>query len=200
VIKIKTILFDLGNVLAYIDFTAFWHELGFLQEQESSRYADGYKIWTRQYETGFISTHEYLQGLRTVFNKRFTNERLEHAFGNILLEPVDGMMDIVRRVSRTHQTALVSNTNEIHYAASLKKFEVLGLLHQHYLSYRLHVMKPAQGFYNAIIKDQKINSAEMLFIDDLPVNVEGARAAGMHAVQFENTAQLESVLKSLDVL
>jgi HAD superfamily hydrolase (TIGR01509 family) len=61
-------------------------------------------------------------------------------------------------------------------------------------------MKPAHGFYDAIIKDQRIDPSEMLFIDDLLVNVEGAQTAGMQALQFENPAQLEVTLKTLGVL
>jgi glucose-1-phosphatase len=198
--QIKTLLFDLGNVLAYIDFDKFWRSLGLVRPEEIAPFADGYKSWTRQYETGFISTNEYLNGLNSVFGNRFNNKQLEHAFASIILEPVNGMMDVVKRVSRTYQTALVSNTNEIHYKLSLKKFEMLSVLYKHYLSYQMHVMKPAQGFYNAIIKDQKIDSAEMLFIDDLLVNVEGAQEAGMQAVKFENPEKLKVTLKILGVL
>jgi putative hydrolase of the HAD superfamily len=198
--KIKTVLFDLGNVIAHIEFDAFWRTVGFFTPQEIAPFKEGYRIWTLQYETGHIPTSEYLDGLAKVFSRRFTNEQLEKAFTNIIQEPVDGMMDIVQRVSREHQTALVSNTNEIHYKISLEKFGVLGVLHKHYLSHKMRVMKPAHGFYDAIIKDQKIDPSEMLLIDDLLVNVDGAQAAGMQAIKFENPAQLEGTLKTLNVL
>jgi HAD superfamily hydrolase (TIGR01509 family) len=110
------------------------------------------------------------------------------------------MLDIVKRVSRTHRTALVSNTNEIHYKISLKKFAVLNVLHKHYLSYQMHVMKPVLGFYIAIIKDQKIDPSQVLLIDDLITNVEGAQAVGMQAVKFNNSKQLEETLKTFGVL
>ncbi|MGD1046104.1 MAG: HAD family phosphatase [Bacteroidota bacterium] len=199
-VQIKTVLFDLGNVLAYINFDEFWCSLGFLRPEEIALFADGYKLWTHQYEIGLVSTNEYLTGLRSVFGHRFNFDQLEQAFANIIWEPVDGMRDIVRRVSRTHRTALVSNTNEIHYKISLEKFDVLGVLHKHYLSYQMHIMKPALGFYAAIIKDQKIDPSEMLLIDDLITNVEGAQAAGMQAIKFESPAQLEETLITLGVL
>jgi putative hydrolase of the HAD superfamily len=198
--QIKTVLFDLGNVLAFIDFHKFWSSLGFLRPEEIAPFTDGYTSWTRQFESGFVSKSEYLTGLHSVFGHRFTIEQLEKAFANIIQDPIDRMMDIVKRVSRGHRTALVSNTNEIHYKVSLKKFGVLDALRTHYLSYQLRVMKPAHGFYDAIIKDQRIDPSEMLFIDDLLVNVEGAQTAGMQALQFENPAQLEVTLKTLGVL
>jgi glucose-1-phosphatase len=198
--RIRLLLFDLGNVLAYIDFNEFWRSLGFLLPEEITPFADGYTSWTHQYETGIISTDKYFVGLQSVFRRRFKIEQLERAFVNIMREPVDGMMEIVKRVSRTHRTALVSNTNEIHYKISLEKFEVLRVLHKHYLSYQMHVMKPAPEFYDIIIKDQKIDPSEVLFIDDLVTNVKGAQAAGMQTEKFENLAQLEETLKTLGIL
>jgi hypothetical protein len=61
-------------------------------------------------------------------------------------------------------------------------------------------MKPAHGFYDAIIKDQKIFPSQMLFIDDLTENVKAEKYAGMQAIQFESTGQLEAELKKLGIL
>jgi HAD superfamily hydrolase (TIGR01509 family) len=61
-------------------------------------------------------------------------------------------------------------------------------------------MKPSHGFYDTIIEDQKIDPSEMLLIDDLITNVEGAQAAGMQAIRFENPEQLKEILKTLGVI
>jgi glucose-1-phosphatase len=200
VMQIKTVLFDLGNVLAYIDFSAFWRDLGFFQPEEMADFTEGYTALTKQYERGTIGTHTYLNELRTVFNNKFTVEQLERAFSCIIQQPVEGMFDIVERVSRTHQTALVSNTNEIHYKLSQTRLNALGILHKHYLSYQLQVMKPAHGFYDAIVKDQGIFPSKILFIDDIAENIKGAKIAGMQTLLFKSCEQLETNLKGLGVL
>jgi HAD superfamily hydrolase (TIGR01509 family) len=197
--QISTVLFDLGNVIAYIDFGAFWRDLGFRPE-EIAPFTEGYTLFTQQYETGLLSTEKYLNELRAVFNQQFTTERLAQAFSCIIRNPVEGIADIIQKISQTHQTALVSNTNEIHYSYTQRKVPILTALQKHYLSYQLHVMKPAHGFYDAIIRDQKIFPSKMLFIDDLLENVKAAEYAGMQAIKFEGTAQLETSLKTLGVL
>jgi len=198
--QISTILFDLGNVIGHIDFGAFWRDLGFFQADDMLSFSEGYASLTLQYETGHISTDQYLHGLYTLFNNKYSIEQLEVAVGCIIQKPVEGMANIIQHVSRTHQTALVSNTNEIHYRLSLKKFDVLKILQKHYLSYQIHVMKPARGFYDAIIKDQGIFPSKLLFIDDIAENVKAAKTAGMQIIQFENPERLEIKLKDLGVL
>jgi len=165
--RFSTVLFDLGNVILYIDFGAFWRDLGFIRPVEIIPFKDGYESLTLQYETGNISTDKYLNEIRIVFNNKFTVRQLEQAFSSIIRQPVEGIADIVKRVSIGHRTALVSNTNEIHYKLSLKKFEGFKLFQKHYLSYQLQVMKPAPGFYDAIIEDQGMLPSRMLFIDDI---------------------------------
>ncbi len=197
---IRIVLFDLGNVILYIDFGAFWRDLGFIQTEETTPFTDGYKSLTLKYETGYISTDEYLNGLRTVFKNKFTAAQLEDAFSCIIQQPVEGITDIVKRVSAGNQTALVSNTNEIHYKLCLKKFEGLKSFQKNYLSYQLKIMKPAPGFYDAIIKDQGIFPSQMLFIDDIAENVEAAKSAGMQAILFRSTGELVTELKNLSVL
>jgi HAD superfamily hydrolase (TIGR01509 family) len=61
-------------------------------------------------------------------------------------------------------------------------------------------MKPARGFYDAIIKDQGIFPSKMLFIDDIAENVKAAKSAGMQIIQFESTGQLETDLQNLGIL
>jgi glucose-1-phosphatase len=196
---VKTVLFDLGNVLVAIDSGAFWNGLGFSHGDDIAPFRNGYSFLTRQYETGQMGTADYLRELHIVFNKKFTVDRIQRAFSGIIQEPIAGILEIVLRLSRTHQTALVSNTNEIHYRLCQAKLEVLKLLQKHYLSYQLQVMKPESGFYDAIIRGQGAIPAELLFIDDLDENVEGAKKAGMQAILFRSSQQLETALQSLHV-
>jgi HAD superfamily hydrolase (TIGR01509 family) len=194
------VLFDLGNVLAHIDFNAFWRSLGLDESSERAPFIAGYEKLTRQYETGLISTEVFLHDLHVLFMKRFTRVQLQRAFEGVMTRPVDGMLELVRDVSTTRQTALVSNTNELHYVLSYARFESLNVLHRNFLSYQLNVMKPDRGFYNAIIHDLQIHPSNMLFIDDLQANIDGARLAGMQAIRFEGVEKLKPELIQLGVL
>src|SRR5258708_7122367 len=52
-------------------------------------------------------------------------------------------------------------------------------------SYELRLVKPDAAIYEDAIRGVGVPPAEALFLDDRPENVEGARAAGLHAELFE---------------
>ncbi len=95
---------------------------------------------------------------------------------------------------------LGSNTNEIHathlrrqFAAPLAHFDHL------VLSYQVRKIKPAAGFYLACARAAERAPHECVFIDDMPENVEGARAAGLNALHYRETASLVEDLRALGV-
>ncbi|HSR88708.1 MAG TPA: HAD-IA family hydrolase, partial [Pontiella sp.] len=56
--------------------------------------------------------------------------------------------------------------------------------HGLFLSYQIGVRKPHPGIYQHVLDELGVEGEECFFIDDLPPNIEAARAAGMHAHQF----------------
>jgi FMN phosphatase YigB (HAD superfamily) len=61
-------------------------------------------------------------------------------------------------------------------------------------------MKPNAEIYLAAAKNVNTPPEHCLFIDDLQINVEGARAAGMQATRFENIDALARELKKMGLL
>ena len=59
--------------------------------------------------------------------------------------------------------------------------------------------KPDRRFYELACARLGVEPVEMIFLDDREVCVDGARALGIHAIQFEDTAQsiaaIEAILK-----
>jgi len=62
------------------------------------------------------------------------------------------------------------------------------------ISAEVGVAKPDAGIYRLALEKLDVEPPEAVFIDDVLVNVEAARAVGMHAIQFTRT---EAVLDEL---
>jgi HAD superfamily hydrolase (TIGR01509 family) len=58
-------------------------------------------------------------------------------------------------------------------------------------------MKPDPRIYHAACERLDCAPQDAVLLDDLPANVDGARAVGMHAVLFTDTAQAIADLEAL---
>jgi putative hydrolase of the HAD superfamily len=53
------------------------------------------------------------------------------------------------------------------------------------------LMKPEPEIYLHLLERFGLQAAECVFIDDLQVNVDAAKAVGLHAIRFQNVSQCE---------
>jgi FMN hydrolase / 5-amino-6-(5-phospho-D-ribitylamino)uracil phosphatase len=94
----------------------------------------------------------------------------------------------------------VTASNYSHWVEQLAE-EMLGHRFDRVLaSCHLGVRKPQAGFYRALLDRLGMSPAEVAFVDDRDVNVEGARSAGMAARRFVDAGDLRHWLVDLGVL
>lgn len=65
------------------------------------------------------------------------------------------------------------------------------------LSCEVGAAKPDARIYTEALTQLGVRSEEAVFIDDFPRNVEGARALGIHAIQFRDTPSLRRELEAI---
>ena len=95
---------------------------------------------------------------------------------------------------------LGSNTNDLHADQFRRQFaETLAHFDKLVLSYEVGHIKPSTAFYLACAEAAGADPGDCVFIDDLPENVEGARAAGLVGMLYESTEGLIRDLGSLGV-
>jgi putative hydrolase of the HAD superfamily len=64
-------------------------------------------------------------------------------------------------------------------------------------SAEIGLAKPDPRIYQYALKQLDVRPEESVFVDDMPANVEAARAVGMHAIQFQNSQQTREALENL---
>ena len=65
------------------------------------------------------------------------------------------------------------------------------------ISAQVRLLKPEPAIYRHLLTHHGLEAARTVFIDDLPGNVEGARACGMRAIQFRDIDQVRAELMPL---
>jgi putative hydrolase of the HAD superfamily len=65
------------------------------------------------------------------------------------------------------------------------------------ISGEVKLMKPEREVFELLLTRFKLDPRQTVFIDDFLVNIEGARAVGLHAIQFRDAAQCARELDAL---
>jgi len=108
-----------------------------------------------------------------------------------------GTLAWIRGLPKTCETALLSNTNELHWRR-MKDEMGLGSVFDHtFLSHQLQLVKPDAAIFDAVIAALGVRPDEVVFFDDNLTNVQAAKAQGMHAHHVVGPQQLRQAVSAL---
>jgi HAD superfamily hydrolase (TIGR01509 family) len=207
------VLFDVGNVLVHIEPAQFLRSLSIdtpeLREYYQSKIID----IAKRYERGDDSTQVFLTNLDLLFNAGDGNLRrarggkdyfspgdFRNAMLSIIGAPVEGMEEIVQRVSSAAQVGLLSNTNPIHFDYCVQRFRAVQSIPTHLLSYQMKALKPEPEIFARASLKIPFPPNEILYVDDIAENVAAARDAGFMGHQFIGTLNIEQLFIDLRIL
>lgn len=98
-----------------------------------------------------------------------------------------------------HDVTMLTNFAADTFQEAREMYPFLDLPRGVTVSGEVGLLKPDVAIYQRHVADFGLDPAACLFIDDVTVNVEGARAAGWQAVQFLGADKLRADLKDLGV-
>jgi putative hydrolase of the HAD superfamily len=117
-----------------------------------------------------------------------------------IFTPIAPMIALAESLRDRLPRLLLSNTNIIHMEYIYRHFPFVAEFDQQVLSYEVGLLKPDASIYRHTIEKSGLTAARMLFIDDLPANVEGARTVGLQAILHVDFDQTRAELTKLGVL
>lgn len=196
--KIKTVLFDVGDVLigfseqSYISWLSRKIDVS---EKELVKFIFPLVV-SMEYGTMNLNTMEKL------FSGYFglPKHRLYWIEGWKAVAKSNGdVVDLLLKLSKKYDIGIITNVSESRYMEARKM--LLGRLEKEanmkgiITSYGTGMRKPEPGIYKYTLKKLKIKANETVFIDNMMENVVGARAVGMHAVCY--TQDYKKLLRDL---
>lgn len=117
----------------------------------------------------------------------------EGAFCDIFT-PLKANLSLLERLSKTRPTALLSNTNPIHWTYLLKTYPELRRARYPHASHLLKEMKPAPVVYRRLAKKTGFALTEMVYVDDHPDFVAAAKRLGVRALCYDGKTPLRRLL------
>lgn len=184
--NIQAIIFDLGGVILNINYqntVDSFKELGVKNADNfySKKLQDS--IFDK-IEVGAISTKEFLEHLQRECNNT-EDVKVEKAWNAMLEDLPKERLDLLLSLKNKYKLFLLSNTNSIHINTIHNKLgetqwkNFCNLFDKMYLSHEIGVRKPNIAAFQLILKQQKLNPNEVLFIDDSIQHIKGARKLGI---------------------
>jgi glucose-1-phosphatase len=195
---IKTIFFDLGNVVIPFDFRP---AVGHLAQHctcpaEDIRARLRSTDLIRRFETGRIDGPQFVTGLGTLLGMRMEYSAFCDLWSSIFLPEPLIPESLLVHLGRKHRLLLLSNTNPIHYEMIRTTYPLMRHFHGAVLSYEVGALKPEPEIFEQAIASAECKAEEIFFTDDLEVNVEAARRHGIDAAQFQSADQIQRELQA----
>jgi putative hydrolase of the HAD superfamily len=200
---IQAVLFDYGGVIGRLD----QDEAGRLEQKYGlplgALFSALYEIpqW-RELSLGRGSEREWLKAvlarLYELAGRPIPGIRQE--WPKIWRGLNEDVVSLARRLRSRYKVGLLSNATKDLEEMLLEHHGIVDLFDVVINSARVGLAKPDVRIFHLAAERLGVPASACVFTDDLAHNVEGARAAGMRAFQFQDAAHLESELRALGVV
>jgi FMN phosphatase YigB (HAD superfamily) len=199
--NISSVIFDLGGVLFDIDYSLT--QRAFVEIGATKNF---YNIYSQQKQEGFfddfekgtITTNEFRRQVKQWLPSGITDTQIDKAWNAMLLGFPVSKIDLLKQLGKRYRLFLLSNTNEIHLPEVLNMMAHLDgskgiehLFERYYYSCRMGMRKPDKEIFDKVCGENSLAPSNTLFVDDLLLNVEGAKRAGLSTLHCTSSVRLE---------
>lgn len=196
------LLFDLGRVVIDIDFSrvlACWAgHAGCTPADIVERFVQDEAY--HHHERGRISDAAFFANLRNVLGIAISDAQFLEGWNAIFVGEMPGIAPLLARAAKHLPLYAFSNTNAPHVEHfSARYAELLTPFREIFLSSAIGLRKPDAAAYDHVVKAIGVPAERIVFFDDLPANIEGARACGLKAVQVRSSDDVSAALTQLGI-
>ena len=190
--KIKTLIFDFGDVFINLDKPG---AMQYALDLFNLKTFDADMIETNiLYEVGKISTSEFIQFYKSKFPE-ISETKLIYAWNCIIKDFPEHRLDFIKELAlqKKYKLILLSNTNDMHidYVKETVPFfeEFKQCFDVFYLSQQIHFRKPNTDIFEFVLTENNLIANECLFIDDTKDNTDTADKMGFHTWNIDETKE-----------
>jgi putative hydrolase of the HAD superfamily len=200
---IHNIILDLGGVV--VDLAPGltlerFASLGFTKHDSLGKVMEEYPLF-EDYETGRISTNDFLTSIQEIKGRDISHEKIIWAWNTMILDPRKEIFRLLQALKDHFRLYLLSNTSELHIRSLNERLVAqLGIngleevFDSVYYSYKLGMRKPDREIFEFVLKNAGISPAETLYIDDSRIHLDSAGKLGIKVYHIEPPERLTDIL------
>lgn len=191
---IKTIFFDLGNVLFFFSHEKMVSQLALCTKLNIELVRKILSTEGILYETGKISSEKIYETFKSHSSHPFSKEEFRKAASDIFISN-DLLWDEVKALKkRGLRLIILSNTSEAHFHYLSSNYP-LSLFDDRILSYEVGAMKPSEKIFIEALTRADCSPEHCLYIDDIPNFIEGAKRVGLDGFVYTGVPEFKEELK-----
>lgn len=198
---IAALVFDFGNVVGFFSHRRASTSLAAhsaLDADTVHRILFGGRL-EDDYDSGRLTTADFLAEVRRACGLSCADEVIAASYADIFWPNVEACA-LLPRLAARYPLLLLSNTNDLHARQFLKQFEKELRPFRHLvLSHEVGARKPQREIFAHAQRLAGCAAHELVLIDDLPANVEGALACGWRGIVYTGVEELRRQLADLGV-
>jgi putative hydrolase of the HAD superfamily len=193
---INNVIFDLGGVILNISPEKT------VEEMKKLGISNFDKLYSqlKQNETfdllekGMLTEDQFVAEILQHVDRQIEKKQVIEAWNALLLDFPEERIALLDELNRSNRfrTFLLSNTNGIHkrtynedlYFRFSKRLE--DLFEKAYFSHEMAMRKPDPEIFQYVLRREKLNPAETLFIDDSEVNIASASRLGLETFHIKD--------------
>jgi putative hydrolase of the HAD superfamily len=196
--SIDTVIFDVGGVL--VELSGVQQMLAWCRGRLSE--AELWPLWlaspaVRAFESGRCDAATFGAEVVREFGLNVGPAEYLAAFERWPRALFPGAAELLRSLSPRPQLISLSNTNALHWNYVCDELGLGPLFDRHFPSHETGLMKPDHEVFDFVVQSLCGSAERMLFLDDNPLNVAAARAAGMQACRVAGIEQTAAQLRNL---
>lgn len=187
----KTLIFDLGNVIINLKSDEVWHNEDLYPNFDTKKLQHLHQSdFFNEYETGKISTDEFIHQLKIISNNpTINNDLIFQNWNAILLDIPTHRIELLYQLKQNYNLYLLSNTKEIHLNYILQylknnfgKNVFDELFAFQFYSQKMGLRKPNAAIFEEVLNQLNRDPTLMYFFDDKSENLIEPNKLGIQTV------------------
>ena len=200
--SIKAIGFDIGGVMLPYSIPQQKQFIADSIEVELDDVIRAYRKYLPLLEIAALDSEEFWQGLISETGSNADPKETLHIWTdhyireNPILPKMLHLADCLRKAG--YRTGILSNIDAAHGVINLHR-HIFEHFDEVLLSYQVGVRKPDSAAFRLLANRLDVELEELVFVDDLQLNIDAATAIGINAIHFVSYEQLKRDLAKLGV-
>jgi len=193
---IKSIVFDLGNVLLDFDPESYLADFSYDEEKKM------------ELKKAVFASPEWLQLDRGSLDFKEAKEKMIKRRPQLALEienilagweemlklKEESLFILEDLAKKDYKLYVLSNFHQKAFDYVSKKYDFFKHFERLLISSQVGMIKPEKEIYNYLLTEFQLNPEETLFIDDTLANIEAARREGIKVIHFQTAERLKEEL------